>query len=85
MQADEFFNIVRDSIHPDFLCQQQGAFIEHIEVHHDNSTSKFRLQCGAKMVAFSLDKKGKNPFPILNAGLNVSVRPIPSTLWLFNR
>lgn len=70
MKADAFFNTVRDALHKDFLCQQQGSFLEHVEVHHDNSTSKFRLKCGAKMVAFSLDKKAKNPFPILNAGFN---------------
>lgn len=70
MKADEFFNTVREALHPDFLCQPQSGFIEHVEVHHDNSTSKFRLKHTAKTVAFSLDKNGKNPFPILNAGLD---------------
>lgn len=70
MTSEEFFNTVRDAINPDFHCQAHGGKLEHIEQHHDGSTSSFCLKPSGKMVAFSLDKKGKDPFPILAPGLN---------------
>ncbi|MBL8473921.1 MAG: hypothetical protein KF778_06610 [Rhodocyclaceae bacterium] len=70
MTDEEFFNIVERAIHPDFLCRAHGGYLVHAESHHDGSTSRFRLKASAKMVAFSLDKRGENPFPVVAAGMN---------------
>jgi len=70
MTDDEFFKTVESAIHPDFVCRAHGGYLVHEEKHHDGSTSRFRLKPSAKMVAFSLDKRGKNPFQILAPGLD---------------
>lgn len=70
MEDEDFFNTVRDAIHEDFHCNPSSGKLEHVEHHHDGSTSQFSLIPSAKMVAFSLDKKGKNPFGILAPGLD---------------
>lgn len=70
MTDDEFFNAVERAIHPDFVCRAHGGYLVHEEIHHDGSTSRFRLKPSAKMVAFSLDTRGRNPFPVVAAGMN---------------
>ncbi len=70
MTPEEFFNLVRDSIHSDFHCQKHGGLVTHNEVHHDGTTSKFSLRLSCKAEAFSLDKPGKDPFPIVVPGMN---------------
>lgn len=73
MKTDDFFNCVRTAINDQFHCPVQGPSLTHKEIHHDGSESEFSIRASCKMVAFSLDKRGLNPFPILNtseAGLS---------------
>jgi hypothetical protein len=73
MKPEEFFNCVRAAIDERFHCPAQGAFLTHTETHHDGRESSFSIRASCKMIAFSLDKRGLNPFPILNtseAGLS---------------
>ncbi len=70
MTAEEFFNALESAIHPDFICRAHGGYLEHEEIHRDGSISRFRLKPSAKQFAFSLDKRGKDPFPIVAAGFN---------------
>lgn len=70
MTVEEFFNLVCDSIHSDFHCRAHSGLVIHNEVHHDGTTSKFCLRMSHKAVAFSLDKPGKDPFPIVVPGMN---------------
>jgi hypothetical protein len=71
MTDDEFFNTIRDVFNPQYLCTAEGGVLKHKETHHDGSTSEFRLKTSAKLLAFSLDKPGRNPFDILAAGRNL--------------
>ena len=66
MKPEEFFNHVRTAIDEQFHCAVHGGQLTHKEVHHDDSESEFSIRASCKMVAFSLDKRGLNPFPILN-------------------
>lgn len=70
MTDEGFFNTLESAIHPDFICRAHGGYLEHEEEHHDGTVSRFRLKPSVKLVAFSLDKRGKNPFPVVAAGLN---------------
>ncbi len=70
MTAEEFFNALESAIHPDFICRAHGGYLEHEETHHDGTVSRFRLKPSVKHLAFSLDKRGKDPFPIVAAGFN---------------
>ena len=70
MTSEEFFNTVRDAIQADFRCVAHAGHLEHNEIHHDGSTSQFRLKASVPHVAFSLDKSGLDPFKVLAPGLN---------------
>lgn len=70
MKAEDFFNTVRNAIHPDYICTPNAGRLLHEEDHHDGSKSKFCVIPSSRMAAFSLDKKGKNPFQIIAQGLN---------------
>lgn len=70
LSAAEFFNGVRDAIHPDFHAPAAAGIVAHEECHHDGSASVFKLRASAQHVAFSLDRPGKNPFLIIKSGLN---------------
>lgn len=66
----EFFNLIQESIHPDFHCHPHCGVVTHEETHHDGTKSKFSLRMSKKGIAFSLDKSGKDPFHIIVPGMN---------------
>jgi len=68
MTTEDFFNLIRDAIAPDFRKVAESGYIEHQEIHHDGPTSGFRLNPSAPHVAFSMDVRGKEPVAILNKG-----------------
>ncbi|MDP2831960.1 MAG: hypothetical protein Q8Q28_01415 [Pseudomonadota bacterium] len=70
MRAEDFFNTVRSAIRPDYLCTPHAGKLLHEEQHRDGTSSTFCVIPSGRMVALSLDKKGKDPFPILAPGLN---------------
>ena len=69
MKTDEFFNEVRAAIDEQFHCVAQGGVLVHQEQHHDGTESSFSIRASCKLVAFSLDKRGLNPFPILSTSV----------------
>jgi hypothetical protein len=71
MTDDNFFNAIRQVLNSSYLCSAEGGILKHRETHHDGSSSEFRLKVSAKMLAFSLDKAGRNPFDILAPGSNL--------------
>jgi hypothetical protein len=71
MTDDEFFNPIRDVLNPHYLCVADAGVLKHRETHHDGSTSEFRLIPSSKMLAFTLDKAGRNPFDILASGCDL--------------
>lgn len=66
MKPDEFFNHLRAAIAADFHCQPHAGLLTHDEVHSDGKESSFSIRATCKLLAFSLDKRGLNPFPVLN-------------------
>lgn len=68
--AAEFFNRMESAIHADFLCRPQAGLLTHEELHADGSTSSFSIKPSCKMLAFSIDKRRQNPFPVLNPAIN---------------
>ncbi len=66
MDSAEFLNQVESAIHANFLCRPQSGLLTHEELHSDGSTSSFSIKPSCKMVAFSIDQRGQNPFPVLN-------------------
>lgn len=71
MNANDFFQSVRDTIDTKFHCISgiDGNFT-HREIHANGVTSEFVVKVSRKAVLFSLDKPGCQPFAVLSAGYN---------------
>ncbi len=69
MKPDDFFNAVREAIHVDFHRTAHNGLLTHHEQHDADTASEFSIRPTCKMVAFSLDVRGANPFPVFNASV----------------